>query len=147
MRGQVGGTCRILRPENAATNVITQGVISPLGRDCLPDRKPMLTPSHDPTGMQVILPLFLFSVHTLTLPSPFVSFFLRHSRPLFIFLPLVGIVGWDQSEHRIPAEHVPIARNSMMHFLLPRTIYPSLSGQSHRRTRGAMYPVDSHLRS
>ncbi len=102
MRGQVGGTSRILRPENAVTNVITRGGISPLGRDCLLDPKPMLTPSHDPTAMQVILPLFLFSVHTLTLPSPFASFFLGHSRPLFIFLPLVGIAGWDQSEHRHP---------------------------------------------
>jgi len=102
MRGQVGGTGRILRPENAATNVITQGVISRLGHDCLLDPKPMLTSSHDPTAMQVILPLFLFSVHTFTLPSPFVSFFLHHSRPLFIFLPLVGIAGWDQSVHRHP---------------------------------------------
>ena len=77
-------------------------MISRLGHDCLLDPKPMLTSSHDPTAMQVILPLFLFSVHTLTLPSPFSSFFLRHSRPLFKFLPLVGIAGWDQSVHRHP---------------------------------------------
>ena len=54
-----------------------------------------------------------------TFPRLLLSFFLRHSPFLIMFLPLVGITSWDQSEYHHPAEHVLMARNSMTHSYSP----------------------------
>ncbi|KAF8495439.1 hypothetical protein F5888DRAFT_554910 [Russula emetica] len=87
------GTRRILRPGNAAAD-------ARLSTRSQGDAH-AFTPSDSDAGKSTVVPLRRAYPSLPYLP-PFASFFLRYFPPLIIFLPLVGIAGWDQSKHRHP---------------------------------------------